>query len=248
MEKLQNEDLRQRLDVLLVSRGYFRSRDRAKAALLKGMVSVNGVVQRKAAKKVEVLAKIELKEQDFPYVGRAALKLKAALEHFNIAVMGKVAIDIGVATGGFSDLLLSKGASKVYGVDIGDGQIEPSILSNARFKYINHQDARDVKREQFGEDIEVIVVDVSFISIRTLLPALHRLTTINTVIIVLIKPQFELGPKSGELMKNKKVIQLELEKIKVAFEVEGFEVIAEMSSPVKGKEGTQEYLWMVKLN
>lgn len=245
MPDRDNNNLSQRLDARLVKAGWFKSRDRAKEAIKAGHIKVDGLVQKKVSAPVFSFSKIEVLVPDFPFVGRAALKLKAALEQFRIDVAGKVALDIGVATGGFSDLLLSSGASKVFGVDVGEGQIDPKLLANSKFVYRNFTDARDLQSRDFDEELDLIVIDVSFISIRAFIPAIKRLAVQKTKIIVLVKPQFELGPESGRLLKNKKLVQRELEKIALEFSQAGLIVLAEMDSPVLGKEGTQEYLWLV---
>lgn len=246
MQEVQNNTTGQRLDVYLVHAGFFRSRDRAKEAILAGHVKVDGKVQRKVAAKVSVSSKIDLTVEDYPYVGRAALKLEAALDQFEVKVRDKIALDIGVATGGFSDLLLRMGAEKVYGIDIGEGQIEPSLLSDPRFIYRNHTDARDLQSEDFVEKFDLIVVNVAFISICALLPALTKLVSEDTSLIVLVKPQYELGIDAGRLLKNKKLVQEGLKKIKQEFTLSHLNVVQEMDSPVSGKEGTQEYLWLIK--
>lgn len=236
-----------RLDQYLVQSGEFRSRDRAKTAILNNGVKVNGKFAKKAS--IEVLDKdcIEVIKPDSIYVSRGALKLKAALDFFQINVEDKVCLDIGVATGGFSQVLVERGAKKVYAVDIGEGQLEAGLKHEKKLIFRNNTDARTLCLEDFEEKLNLIVVDVSFISILTLLPAFKKIAA-GALLVALIKPQFEYGKPHAGVIKDQQLIQAILNKVRAAFLEENFKVIAEMPSPILGKEGNQEYLWLITGN
>lgn len=234
-----------RLDLYLVKKGFFRSRDRAQQAVRDGLVMVAGKIKTRPSfdltgEKVEVLT------TDFPYVSRAALKLEAALQEFGLKVDRQVCLDIGVATGGFSDLLLRSGAQKVYAVDVGEGQLAAELLGNSKLIYRNFTDARDLQRETFQEKLDLIVIDVSFISVIQLIPALQRIADTETQIIALIKPQFELGIRHDGVITDQKILVKIQQKVRGAFLDAGFQIKAEMDSPIKGKEGNQEFLWWIR--
>lgn len=236
----------ERLDHYLVRTGSFRSRDRSKEAILRGNVRVNGMVQRKPSFLLEENSVVELLVVDSPYVSRSALKLRAALDQFRVPVQGAVALDIGVATGGFSQLLLERGARMVYGIDVGNGQVAAELLHDRRFVFRNNTDARDLRLADFSEPPDLIVVDVSFISIEALLPALSALTGRETILLVLLKPQYELGPGSLQKLKDLTLVKKRLLAIENAFAAQGLKLTEKMPSPLKGKEGTQEYLWLFR--
>jgi 23S rRNA (cytidine1920-2'-O)/16S rRNA (cytidine1409-2'-O)-methyltransferase len=246
MTQDKNFDLDERLDHYLVKEGFFQSRDRAKEAIKSGQVEVGGKIIRKPAFSVASGLNVKILKADFSYVSRAALKLKAAVEDFQVPVADRVCLDIGVATGGFSDYLLQAGARKVYGVDVGDGQIVPKISSNPRFIFRNRTDARTLRPADFAESLDLIVIDVSFISIVKFFEALIELSASSTDLIALIKPQFEMGLGKSNRLGNQSQVQKILDQIKVQAQENGFKVIQEMPSPILGKEGTQEYLWLMR--
>lgn len=235
-----------RLDAWLTERGFFKSRDRANEAIRNGQIEVNGQVVKKPAWKVGDEDRVKLLQGDFAFVGRGALKLQAAVKQFNLKVADLICLDIGVATGGFSDYLLQQGAAKVYGVDIGKGQIDSELLANQRFVFRNFTDATKLTSQDFPEKLNLIVIDVSFISILKFLPALVDLMQADTVLIPLIKPQYELGKSHQGVVKDQKIIQKTLKNLQVAFEEVGLKIKEKLASPVLGKEGNQEYLWLVK--
>ena len=235
-----------RLDRYLVERGDFRSRDRASEAVRAGAVLVNSQVVQKPAVEVKETDKVEVTVTDFAFVSRGGLKLEAALREFRLDVDGKDCLDIGVATGGFTDCLLRSGARRVYAVDVGKGQLEPSLLVDKRLDFRSNTDARDLQKADFSEKLDIIVIDVSFISITLLFEALKRIATGETQIIALIKPQFEYGAKHAGVIKDKKVVQEILKKLRVKWREAGFAIIKEMTSPIAGKEGNQEFLWWIR--
>jgi 23S rRNA (cytidine1920-2'-O)/16S rRNA (cytidine1409-2'-O)-methyltransferase len=235
-----------RLDQWLVQTGKFKSRERAKEAIEKQLIKVSGRIISKPAFEVAEGMDVQLLQPDFDFVSRGGLKLAAALTEFAVPVKGLVTLDIGVATGGFTEALLKAGAEKVYAVDIGEGQLDPKILADSRVVFRNQTDARKLQPKDFSEQLDLIVIDVSFISITALLPALLRISGPATRIIVLIKPQFELGKAHSGVIKDQKIIQQILSKLSPAFVQSGLEILKEMPSPILGKEGNQEFLWLLK--
>lgn len=234
-----------RLDQYLVKKNFFRSRDRAQQAVRAGLVKVAGLIKVKPAFELTG-EKVEVEGADFDYVSRGALKLDGALKEFGISPEKKICLDIGVATGGFTDLLLKNGAQKVYAVDIGEGQLAVELLGQEKLVFRNQTDARDLQKEDFDEDLDLVVIDVSFISILQLTEALNRITNGQTDIIALIKPQFELGKKHKGVISDDRLIKKILEKVSKGFTDAGFKLKKEMPSPIKGKEGNQEYLWLLR--
>lgn len=234
-----------RLDQYLVKKNFFRSRDRAQQAIRTGLVKVAGLVKIKPAFELTG-EKVEVEGADFDYVSRGALKLEGALNEFDISAEKKICLDIGVATGGFSDLLLKNSAQKVYAVDIGEGQLAEELVGHDKLVFRNQTDARDLQKTDFNEELDLIVIDVSFISILQLTDALNRIANDQTDIIALIKPQFELGKKHKGVISDDKLIKKILEKVTKGFSEAGFTVKKEMPSPIKGKEGNQEYLWLLR--
>lgn len=244
MKMKDKMESKERLDTFLVRKGYFISRDRANEAVKQGFVVVNGKVIVKPAFLIDDKHRVKLLGEDFDYVSRAALKLKSAVQRFGINVDGKICLDIGVATGGFSDYLLSEGAALVYGIDVGEGQISSKLVNKKNFVFKNFTDARDLVPGDFSKRPELIVIDVSFISITKLIPILKSFFCGGVEIIALIKPQYEVG-KNIKLTDSKKVEKV-LFNIKSLFEKEGLQVVNEMPSAVSGKSGTQEYFFLIR--
>lgn len=242
----ENINSKVRLDSWLVKQGFFQSRDRAAEAIKNAQIEVNGRVVTKPALAISDTDVVKILKGDFDFVGRGALKLKAAVEAFGLNINGKICLDIGVATGGFSDFLLQSGAEKVYGVDIGEGQIAPKIKDNPKFVFRNFTDAANLTADDFSENLDLIVVDVSFVSIVKFLPVLPRLLGENSWGVVLIKPQFETEKAHSGVVKDKKLIQKILLKLEKQFMEAGLKIKNSLPSPILGKEGNQEYLWLVK--
>lgn len=233
-----------RLDQYLVKLGHFQSRERAKEAILASGILVNGKTAKKSSMDVNEIDNIIIDKPDFIYVSRGALKLKAALEKFEIKVFEKNCLDLGVATGGFTQVLLEAGANKVYAVDIGEGQLADLIRKDSRVEFRNNTDARYLKKSDFDFNLDLVVIDVSFISILALLPALKEVVK-NGEIIALIKPQFEYGKPHSGVITDAKIIGEILAKVRSGFSEKGFKILGEMPSPIRGKEGNQEFLWRV---
>ncbi|MEJ6950115.1 TlyA family RNA methyltransferase [Natronospora cellulosivora (SeqCode)] len=199
---------KKRLDSLVVERGFFENRSQAKRAIMAGMIIVDGQLVDKAGTQVKTDVKIGLKGEISPYVSRGGLKLEKALKVFALNPENKEAIDIGASTGGFTDCLLQNGASKVYAIDVGYGQLAWKLRQDKRVEVIERTNFRYLSKEQLAVEVPVIVTDVSFISLRLIIPAALKFLDDDGDIIALIKPQFEAGPdrvgKNG-LVRDKNV-------------------------------------------
>ncbi len=200
----------QRLDSALVSRGLAKSRGRAKALIKQGCVEVNAELVTKVATPVSEQDELVVARQLNPFVGRGGLKLAGALDQFNIDVANKVCLDIGASTGGFTDCLLQRGASRVFALDVGTDQLDEKLLADNRVVNMPNTNIRDVERSDFDTEIDFIAVDVSFISLRLVMPTVKKIFNDNTIALFLVKPQFEIGKaatrkgivKSAKLHRN----------------------------------------------
>ncbi len=234
-----------RLDILLCGKGFVETRSRARQLIKAEYVLVNGRVCKKSGFLVDENDSVEVLESPFIYVSRGGVKLKRAVDFFKIDLRDKICLDIGSSTGGFSDCMLKEGASRVYCVDVGSGQLHQSLRDNKRIFVFENTDIRDFKTDvQF----DFVAVDVSFISIKLILPKIFRLLRSYGEAVVLIKPQFEVGPgvvKKG-IVKDKEKIDDVLSRTKLFCEDAGFEVLGIVCSPIKGKEGNIEYLMHLK--
>ena len=234
-----------RLDQLLVEKGLFASREQARRAIMAGQVMIGTRVAAKAAELIEDRqeAAITVKPTR-KYVGRGALKLEAALDHFNIDVNKRTALDIGASTGGFTDCMLQRGAKKVYAVDVGHGQLDWKLRNDARVIAIEKINARSLSVEHIPELVDVCVIDVSFISLTLILPNAFSLITPTGVILALIKPQFELQRfevGKGGIVRDPRLHQKAQDKI-VAFVTRlGHEVTEIVPSAITGADGNQEF-------
>lgn len=233
-----------RLDSELVARGIARSRERAKEMIRSGSITVNGIKAKKPSYEVTETDVIESSETEV-YVGRGALKLEKAAEEFGLDFEGKVCLDIGASTGGFTDLMLQRGAAKVYAVDVGHGQLSPVLAADARVVNMEGTDIREVTMEDIGGNADFISVDVSFISLTKILPKVYELLKEGEVAAVLIKPQFEAGRsdigKRG-IVKDKKAHIRVLSEIDAFAQSIGFIAEQYTYSPVRGGSGNIEYL------
>ena len=236
---------KERLDVLLTQKGLCDSRSRAQALIMSGEVYVNGLKCDKAGTAVEVEARIEVRGNACPYVSRGGLKLEKALRDFGVDPTGFVCSDSGASTGGFTDCLLQKGAKKVFAIDVGYGQLAWSIRTDERVVCMERTNIRYVKPEDLGEPLDLSVVDVSFISLRIVLPAIKNLLKPTGQIVCLIKPQFEAGKdKVGKkgVVRDAAVHEEVLNGfLSLAAELE-LTVRNLTFSPVKGPEGNIEFL------
>src|SRR5205814_9586004 len=232
-----------RLDQLLVGKGLFASREQARRAIMAGDVMVGTRIAAKPSDLLEEQAPITVKPTR-RYVGRGALKLEAALDHFNIDVNRKTALDIGASTGGFTDCMLQRGAKKVYAVDVGYGQLDWKLRNDPRVIVLEKVNARSLSREHIPELIDLCVIDVSFISLTLILSNAFDLITPTGVILPLIKPQFELQRSEvgkGGIVRDQGLHQKAQDKI-VAFVTRlGHEVTGIVPSAITGADGNQEF-------
>lgn len=234
---------RKRADVVLVERGFFASRARAQEAISAGLVTVDGAVIRKASDMVAEEAVITA-EQPHPYVSRGGVKLAAALDAFHIEPRDRICLDIGASTGGFTEVLLMRGAAHVYAVDVGHGQLHPKVVGNARATNLEGTDARALTPEIIPQLIDLLVSDVSFISLKLVLPAAVALLKPHAELAVLVKPQFEAGRdhvKKG-IVRDEAVHRAVCEDMTAFVIGLGFEIIGLVPSPIEGGDGNREFL------
>ena len=237
---------RDRLDQLLVTRGLVETRARARDAILRGHVRIAGVAVEKPGQKVAVDAELSIDDPAADYVSRSALKLKAGLERFAIDVRGKVALDLGASTGGFTDVLLRAGAARVYAVDVGHSQLPAAVAADPRVINLERTHARDLSLALVPEAIEILVADVSFISLKKALPPALELIAPLARLAVLVKPQFEVGKpnigKGGIVRQDNAATRAVAEDIAHWLAARGWVTDGIVESPVKGGDGNTEYL------
>jgi 23S rRNA (cytidine1920-2'-O)/16S rRNA (cytidine1409-2'-O)-methyltransferase len=234
---------RQRLDQLLVERGLAESRAKAQALVLAGEVFVDGRKAPKPGHAVSVESRVELAGR-LPYVSRGGVKLAAALDGFGIRVEGRVCLDIGASTGGFTDCLLQRGAARVYAVDVGAGQLDWRLRTDPRVVLRENVNARYLRFEDIGERVDLATCDVSFISVTLVLPALVPLLKETGEMVILVKPQFEVGRGQvgrGGIVRDPRLHAEACRKVEEAARAAGFDT-ALMESPLPGAEGNREFL------
>ncbi len=241
-----------RLDKLLLERGLAGSRERAQALIIAGKVLVNGQKFGKSGTPVDRDAEVRLLGEDLKYVGRGGLKLEKALEHWKIDVTGKICLDVGASTGGFTDCLLQRGAARVIAVDSGHGQIDFRLRHDPRVRLLEKTNARYLTREQIGEYVDFIAMDVSFISVTVVLPAVISAAFPKSTserssrkIIVLVKPQFEVGREhvgKGGIVRNEIAQSAAVDKVRQALVGLGCRQTDVIDSPILGAEGNREFL------
>ena len=237
--------MKERLDVLLVSQGLAASREKAKAIIMSGNVLVNGQREDKAGTMIDVKAEITVKGGQLKYVSRGGLKLEKAMSHFDLTLEGRVCMDVGSFTGGFTDCMLQNGAVKVYSVDVGHGQLDWKLRNDPRVVCMEKTNIRYVTPEQIEEPAAFVSIDVSFISLTKVLPPVRELMTEDGEIVCLIKPQFEAGrEKVGKkgVVRDPKVHEEVIEKVIDFAATVGLESRELEFSPIKGPEGNIEYL------
>jgi len=238
-----------RLDKLLLERGLAGSRERAQALILAGKVLVDGQKVEKAGAGVQADVEIRLLGEDLKYVSRGGLKLEKALEHWKIDVAGKTCLDVGASTGGFTDCLLQHGAARVIAVDTGLGQIDFRLRQDPRVRLLEKTNARYLTCEQIGEAVDVVVVDVAFISVTLVLPAVIAAAfpaeRRGRQLVVLVKPQFEVGRQQvgkGGIVRDEAAQTAAVEKVRKALLAEGCTRTDVIESPILGAEGNREFL------
>lgn len=241
--------MKKRLDVLLVERGLAASREKAKAMIMAGEVLVDNEREDKAGSMFPEEVEIVLKGKPLPYVSRGGLKLEKAMKNFNLTLDGKVCMDVGASTGGFTDCMLQNGAVKVYAVDVGYGQLAWSLRTDERVVNMERTNIRNVTLDQLAEPIEFFSVDVSFISLHHIFPVAQAITTPDAMGVCLVKPQFEAGrEKVGKngVVRDPATHREVLHNAMGYAAANGFKVCGLDFSPVKGPEGNIEYLMFVQ--
>ena len=245
-------DLKLRLDKLLLERGLAGSRERAQSLILAGKVLVNGQKIEKSGAPVDREAEVRLLGEDLKYVSRGGLKLEKAFEHWKINVTGKICLDVGASTGGFTDCLLQYCAARVIAIDTGHGQIDFRLRQDPRVRLLEKTNARYLTREQISESIDFIAMDVSFISATLVLPAVVAAAFPQSPsersgrkIVVLVKPQFEVGREQvgkGGIVRNEAARLAAVEKVRQEIIGLGFTKTDVIDSPILGAEGNREFL------
>jgi 23S rRNA (cytidine1920-2'-O)/16S rRNA (cytidine1409-2'-O)-methyltransferase len=241
---------RARLDTLLVERGLAPSRERARSLILAGRVTVDGRAVDKAGTPVAVEAGVSVSEPEFPYVSRGGVKLAHALDEFAVAVEGRQALDIGASTGGFTDVLLRRGALHVVALDVGHGQLDWRLRGDPRVTVIEHRNARNLEPAWLPGPVDLVTIDVSFISLRLILPAVPGVLNAGADIVALVKPQFEAGRHEvgkGGLVKDPATHRAVIERVAAAAAVIGLDTIGQTGSPITGATGNQEFLLHLRL-
>ena len=236
---------KERLDVLMVQRNLAESREKAKALIMSGIVYVNGQKEDKAGTSFEETVQIEVRGSTLKYVSRGGLKLEKAMSRFGVQLAGKVCMDVGASTGGFTDCMLQNGAVKVYAVDVGHGQLAWKLRNDDRVICMEKTNIRYVTPEDIGDRIEFSSIDVSFISLTKVLGPVKQLLTDNGQVVCLIKPQFEAGrEKVGKkgVVREKSVHLEVIEMVSDYARSIGFGILGLEFSPIKGPEGNIEYL------
>ncbi len=236
---------KERLDVLLVQLGLAPTRARAQALVLAGQVVVGEARVDKPGTRVAVDAPLRLKGEVLPFVSRGGLKLQHALEHFGLSVRGSVAADIGASTGGFTDCLLQAGAVRVHAVDVGYGQLHEKLRGDARVVVHERTNARHLAADALGEAVDVLVVDVSFISLSLVLPAVLRLLRPGGHLVALVKPQFEVGKGQvgkGGVVRDEALRSAAVARIQEMAKALGLTLLGVTDSPLLGPAGNREAL------
>ena len=240
---------KERLDVLLVKKGLASSREKAKAIIMSGIVFVDGQREDKAGSTFDEKQEIVVKGKTLKYVSRGGLKLEKAMNNFDIVLKDKVCMDVGASTGGFTDCMLQNGAVKVYSVDVGHGQLDWKLRNDERVVCMERTNMRYMTEDDIDEKASFVSIDVSFISLTKILPAVYRILNMGGEVVALIKPQFEAGRekvgKKGVVREKSTHIEV-IEKVTDYAVSIGFEVAALEFSPIKGPEGNIEYLVHLK--
>ncbi|MDI6801004.1 MAG: TlyA family RNA methyltransferase [Thermodesulfovibrionales bacterium] len=241
--------MKSRLDKILVDRGVVASRERARALIMEGKIVVRGMPVTKAGTMVDADAPVELRGEDIPYVSRGGLKLDAAIKHFNIMLKNKIAMDVGSSTGGFADCMLQHGIKKVYCIDVGYGQLAWKLRQDTRVILFERTNIRYLEKEKIPDEIDIATIDVSFISLITVIPKVLDFLKEDGEIIALIKPQFEVGKgeiDKGGVVKNEAKRLKAVEHVRENLESFGLETIGIIQSPITGQKGNIEFLIYIK--
>lgn len=241
--------MKERLDKVLIDKGLAASRERARALIMEGRVLVGGMPVTKAGSLVDSDAGIELKGGDIPYVSRGGLKLEAAVGHFGISLEGKIAMDVGASTGGFTDCMLQRGAGRVYCIDVGYGQLAWKLRQDQRVVLIERTNIRYLEREKVPDEIDIAAIDVSFISLGKVMPKVLEFIRQGGEVVALIKPQFEVGRgevDKGGVVKDEAKRSRAVEQVKETLASLGLDIVGVIRSPVLGQKGNVEFLLYAK--
>jgi 23S rRNA (cytidine1920-2'-O)/16S rRNA (cytidine1409-2'-O)-methyltransferase len=236
---------KQRVDQLVVEQGLAETRSRAQALILAGLVWSGDKRLDKPGASLAAGTSLTLKGKDHPWVSRGGVKLDHALDHFKIDPTGLVALDIGASTGGFTDVLLQRGATKVYAADVGFGQLDWKLRNDQRVTVLERVNARHLSAKEVPEPADLVVCDASFIGLETVLPAPLALAKPKARLVALIKPQFEVGPKrvgKGGVVRDPALHREVCERISAWVAAQGWRVLGVETSPLKGPEGNVEFL------
>ncbi|MFQ5455878.1 MAG: TlyA family RNA methyltransferase [Nitrospirota bacterium] len=236
---------KERIDRLLVDRGYVQSRERARGLIMAGMVIAGEKKIEKIGIKISEDTEIRVLGNDIPYVSRGGVKLASAITEFRLDLNGKAAMDIGASTGGFTDCLLQHGVKKVYAIDVGYGQLAWKLRQDKRVINIERTNIRNIDREMIDDDIDIITIDLSFISLKKVISGILGFLKDRGEIIALIKPQFEAGKSDvgkGGIVRSEEIHKRVLNEIKRFTEKLGLTTIGIIPSPISGRKGNQEYL------
>ncbi len=233
-----------RLDQLVTERGLAPSRERARALILAGQVTVGGEPVTKAGAQVDEAAEVVLLTPDHPYVGRGGLKLAHALDTFHIEVSGREALDVGASTGGFTDVLLQRGAARVVALDVGHGQFDWTLRNDPRVVVIERFNARHLTLADIPGPVDVVAIDVSFISLRQILPVIPPLLRPGADVVALVKPQFEAGRAEVRkgVIRDEAVHRRVVDEIAAAAAGVGLTAMGSTPSPITGQKGNVEFL------
>jgi 23S rRNA (cytidine1920-2'-O)/16S rRNA (cytidine1409-2'-O)-methyltransferase len=233
---------RQRADRLLVARGLFESRSRAQAAIVAGRVTADGVPVRKASEAISSAALIEA-EPEHPFVSRGGVKLEAALDGFHLDVTGRVCLDVGASTGGFTEVLIARGARRVYAVDVGRDQLHPRLRGRDKIVSLEETDIRTLGPSRFAEQPDFATVDVSFIALKLVLPAVGTLLKERATLVALIKPQFEVQRRDLKkgIVRDPAVHAATCDAVAALLITLGWRVGAVVPSPILGGDGNREF-------
>jgi 23S rRNA (cytidine1920-2'-O)/16S rRNA (cytidine1409-2'-O)-methyltransferase len=240
---MNSKATRKRLDVILVERGMAESRQKAQAMILAGEIEVDGKKAEKAGLHVPASSRIEVHSRIQKYVSRGGFKLEGALEDFHIEVQGRVCVDVGSSTGGFTDCLLQRGATRVYAIDVNTQQLAWKLHEDSRVVRVE-KNARELMRGDIAEYADLVVIDVSFISVRKVLPGAVDCTKEGADLLILVKPQFELEREDvgkGGIVRDTKLHEKAIGSVQIAAESLGLQVLAVTPSRLTGAEGNQEY-------
>lgn len=243
-------EIKERLDSILVTKGYFKSRAKAKYAIDSGIIYVNNIQITKSSKLISGEDNIEVRGETLKYVSRGGLKLEKAVNVFEINLNNKICMDIGASTGGFTDVMLQNGAKKVYSVDVGHDQLDEKLINNEKVINLEGTNIKDIDVKDFNT-IDFISTDVSFISILQVIPKIYELLKIKGNAVILIKPQFEVGKQNlnkNGVVKDIKIHKKILESIIEQINKIGFEILNLDYSPIKGPAGNIEYLLYIEKN